>query len=570
MKRFDKKNVAKASDEDVISNPLDDFGLTTALADPMPGETDSIITTDGNITAEKNESFKQGMNNTGYIFSSVDGKILSTSDVFAFINKQKAEGAEQFLQDFSDTSNDPLIFEISGSKYQYYEYSFTIEKDPLKDDKNLKSKALRGINELELTHDGLMVVGLDSTGPYVIAIQKALNLIHSETTGYIPLEEQKDFGPLTKAAVIKFQVSRGLKGQNGVVGKETIRQLDKEALDRENILDYRKAEDDYTKKLSQERERNKKATQKAEYKKEIAIILADKPDQLQQMNDYIEHAYANNLPLPTIKEIKQALSENSDHPNAGGFYKGVKVPSMVGATAGGLFDLLPDGFIPKDNSSWDAYGTYVHSAKPSYELPKDSRGNYIEKETYKNSFFYANDKITTTNITAIIVSGFIAGTGPENYVFLENHAVSKTVMDAYIVKNKLEEWYKENSAAILSGGKLNSLDKHSTFGVKEQAGTAASWTTGSMLSIENLLGSAKVTIVPNKATNELYITVYNVTSKGSGHYEKDLPAMTGLKESEAHSYPRSPDVPYQMYSNVSQTFHYTMKIDKSLAEKYKK
>jgi hypothetical protein len=77
-------------------------------------------------------------------------------------------------------------------------------------------------------------IGEGSTGDYVILIQKALNLIFKDDPTYEPLKEEKDFGEKTKAAVVKFQRDFELTGgTNGVVGPETIDELDKRVLDLE-------------------------------------------------------------------------------------------------------------------------------------------------------------------------------------------------------------------------------------------------------------------------------------------------------------------------------------------------
>ena len=66
-----------------------------------------------------------------------------------------------------------------------------------------------------------------SISEYVSKIQQSLNEINKSKPGYKPLKEDKNFGPLTKAAVSAFQKEYGLlMGTNGVIGQETIQQLD--------------------------------------------------------------------------------------------------------------------------------------------------------------------------------------------------------------------------------------------------------------------------------------------------------------------------------------------------------
>jgi|SRR5690554_1041486 len=109
----------------------------------------------------------------------------------------------------------------------------------LENEKKLKSSLLENNRQLYYTlnrgtkfdENKGHYIGEGSTGDYVILIQKALNLIFKDDPTYEPLKVEKDFGEKTKAAVIKFQREFELiGGVNGVVGPETIEELDKRVL----------------------------------------------------------------------------------------------------------------------------------------------------------------------------------------------------------------------------------------------------------------------------------------------------------------------------------------------------
>lgn len=103
--------------------------------------------------------------------------------------------------------------------------------------KHLKSSLFQGNQQLfyslnrgtEFDQGKGHLLGIGSTGDYVILIQKALNLLFQNDPTYTSLVEEKDFGELTRKGVVKFQKQYNLlNGSSGVVGPETILRLDEE------------------------------------------------------------------------------------------------------------------------------------------------------------------------------------------------------------------------------------------------------------------------------------------------------------------------------------------------------
>lgn len=91
----------------------------------------------------------------------------------------------------------------------------------------LQSALFKDVKELKETNDGNLLIGEGSVGEYVSKIQQGLNQVFEGMPGYKPLKLDKNFGPLTKAAVSLFQKGFHLqKGTNGVIGQETIQKLD--------------------------------------------------------------------------------------------------------------------------------------------------------------------------------------------------------------------------------------------------------------------------------------------------------------------------------------------------------
>lgn len=511
---------------------------------------------------EKNEANKVdgfNRNNTGYKFWWSDGSRMNHGDVENFINRKRALGDKRFLDDFPVVKEGGTApsYTIEGRKQPYYAYDKRLS-DPYEDENNLQSAILAGVYELEQAFDGHIFIGTSSKGEPVNRIKQALNRIYLPDKSFTPLVENGNYDAATIAAVKRFQTDNQLKSKNGIVGDETLRLLDTKLLG----MEVTAAKDD---QHSEDEDALRKLKRDA-YLDWVKRRYPGDNQKLKEATDWADWAYENGMDFPEVSDLDNAVNENEFE--YGAFYYGTFIPFQVYRNQLDL-GLLPDGFIPWDDNSWKPYGTYSELVPEdrSYRPKTDKEGNYIEKETLHNKFFQANDKITTTNVSTIIMAGFINGSGPENYVFYSDHEVSKAMSRAYIVQDKIWKWYDDNYDAIENGGELKGLDEFSGFGKGDQALNAWAWTNGSVFSIENLVGSAHVTISPNAKTNTLNITVYNVTSKGSGHYEKDLPSWTGMKESEAHSFPRNPNGGNnQMFSNVSQTFYIEVPYSKETAE----
>jgi hypothetical protein len=196
-----------------------DAGIKNIQKDPGKGE----------ILYTKNEANKGEFNNTGYSFSWSDGRKMENRDVTIFIRQKKKGGDQRFINDFpvvKGKDEKAPTYTIPGSKYTYYAYD-SRQDDPLLDKDNLSSDLLKGNTNLELVHDGELFIDAKSpAGEDVLKIKQALNLIYKDDKTFTPLKETNNFDALMKIAVQKFQKGNALKGQNGVVGKETIKKLD--------------------------------------------------------------------------------------------------------------------------------------------------------------------------------------------------------------------------------------------------------------------------------------------------------------------------------------------------------
>jgi RHS repeat-associated protein len=186
---------------------------------------------------------------------------------------------------------------------------------------------------------------------------------------------------------------------------------------------------------------------------------------------------------------------------------------------------------------------------------KDPYNRYVNTD----SAFFANDKeITPENVVNILLGNLIKGTGPENYVFPKNGAISSEMAKSEIFLNAFRKWSNSNIDAIATySSNLTEYNEFEKFSWKEQINCGIK--NMGITNIENLVGGAQVTIKPIDA-NTIDVTIFNVTSITSGDLTKHV---TTIPESKV----RNPkDSSPQPYTNISQTFSFTIQLPYQVRE----
>ena len=180
---------------------------------------------------------------------------------------------------------------------------------------------------------------------------------------------------------------------------------------------------------------------------------------------------------------------------------------------------------------------------------KDKFKRYVNN----NNAFQVNGEITPGNFVNTLMGHFINGTGPENYVFPRNGAVSNEMKGSAIYKKAFFKFFNKNLDAIASGEELKEFNSGSGFGMFEQISTVVR--NMGVLNVENFVGSAKISIEPI-SKDEVLVTVFNVTSLTSGDFSKHYPLNDYPK-----SIVRDPNsLTQETLSNISQTFSFTTSI----------
>ena len=124
----EKKSVQNTPLQNTTTKTGDKTPLKPA---PVKSETKTVNEEQGNIIYEKVPPEK--FNTTGYKFSSKNGKVLSSGEVYKFIQEEKKKGNEEFIAAFKahikgkDAEGTSPTFEIAGSKIKYFGYSFDPE-----------------------------------------------------------------------------------------------------------------------------------------------------------------------------------------------------------------------------------------------------------------------------------------------------------------------------------------------------------------------------------------------------------------------------------------------------------
>ena len=243
-----------------------------------------------------------------------------------------------------------------------------------------------------------------------------------------------------------------------------------------------------------------------------------------------------------------------------------------------LMYIDPTGMGPEDNpkvpSDKEKYAMkvvdFIKWASQNYnettngkrEYPHKVRGKYVNQNKHEvtdtelssakkyNMFVTMNkvfnvdesDAVNYSNYEAHMVSaimtGFVTGTGPENYNFPENGIISSLFIGSDVLNSAIADFNK--------GESVNG--KQYSFGLVSLGKNVLS--EGTPYNMTGLVGSANITIIPGK-NNMLKITIFNITSLTSGALGKEIAPKEKF-------YPKSymrglgKKVPY---GNVSQTFN---------------
>ena len=242
----------------------------------------------------------------------------------------------------------------------------------------------------------------------------------------------------------------------------------------------------------------------------------------------------------------------------------------------------PTGMGPEDNpkvpSDKEKYAMkvvdFIKWASQNYnettngkrEYPHKVRGKYVNQNKHEvtdtelssakkyNMFVTMNkvfnvdesDAVNYSNYEAHMVSaimtGFVTGTGPENYNFPENGIISSLFIGSDVLNAAIADFNK--------GESVNS--RQYSFGLVSLGKNVLS--EGTPYNMTGLVGSANITITPGK-NNMLKMTIFNITSLTSGALGKEIAPKEKLYPK---SYMRSlgKNVPY---GNVSQTFNLYIK-----------
>ncbi|PVX43757.1 RHS repeat-associated core domain-containing protein, partial [Hallella colorans] len=243
-----------------------------------------------------------------------------------------------------------------------------------------------------------------------------------------------------------------------------------------------------------------------------------------------------------------------------------------------LMYIDPTGMGPEDNpkvpSDKEKYAMkvvdFIKWASQNYnettngkrEYPHKVRGKYVNQNKHEvtdtelssakkyNMFVTMNkvfnvdesDAVNYSNYEAHMVSaimtGFVTGTGPENYNFPENGIISSLFIGSDVLNSAIADFNK--------GESVNG--KQYSFGLVSLGKNVLS--EGTPYNMTGLVGSANITIIRGK-NNMLKITIFNITSLTSGALGKEIAPKEKF-------YPKSymrglgKKVPY---GNVSQTFN---------------
>lgn len=203
-------------------------------------------------------------------------------------------------------------------------------------------------------------------------------------------------------------------------------------------------------------------------------------------------------------------------------------------------DAIVKGLVQSDNGVFvsDSYGAEEHNTWVN-----------------KNGVFYAGeyDNYSNDELVNFLMGSFVYGSGPTNIVFPLNGSVSNSFKDSFVFYEALEKWYNQNRG----GEKLI----NGNYQVDGNKGNVMSILENGFINTETLIGSVSIEIrVLNE--QELLINIFNVTSLTSGDLEKHMPyaeyPLSIVREDNALS-----PTDFNPYSNISQTYSFTIPIDRS-------
>lgn len=376
------------------------------------------------------------------------------------------------------------------------------------------SPLFAGVKELEMSRQGKLAIGLGASGEFASRIQFAL--LVDDPKALPKFGADGHFGVETQAAVAGYQkkhrvgLSRGEKtvlAADGIVGGET--------LGRMNSLLFT-------------------------WNPKAAVSV--RPAALMTIGTYGV--------TPTQQQPGDAQKAFLNYHK-----EGIMFPFALSGGTGTGFDFTK----PK---SWEKF-----KLREEVSNPKVAAKNATETNDF--STFYVNEGITEKNFVNLMLGRFVSGVGPENFVFPLNGKVSNEMRHAAIVENALNRWYRENYQAVLSRAVFETPPALAQFGVLEQAGALI--TNWGILNVPQFVGSATVKVEflvsddLETRDDQLLVTIRNVTSATSGDILKHFPFF-----GTAPSFPRDPSQRGpQNYTNISQTFRFTMAVDRKKAGIFK-
>ena len=148
-----------------------------------------------------------------------------------------------------------------------------------------------------------------------------------------------------------------------------------------------------------------------------------------------------------------------------------------------------------------------------------------------------NFKNYESHIVSTLMTGFISGTGPENYIFPENGIISSLFIGSDVLNAAINDF---NNGVVVH-------NKQYSFGLRALGKNLMD--KGTPYNLTGLVGSANITIVPEK-NNMLKITIFNITSLTSGAFGKEI-APNEMLYPKSYMRDSRRRVPY---GNISQTF----------------
>jgi len=233
----------------------------------------------------------------------------------------------------------------------------------------------------------------------------------------------------------------------------------------------------------------------------------------------------NRNPTTTVNAIYDQSGGDKDYAaNSQAYMQGTSNPNekITGASN-------KSGYT-SDSKNADKYNLWVNSS------------GAFDANDYKN--------YSDRGLVNVLLGNFIKGKGPENIVFPTNGVVSNQLRGAGIVEDAVNSFYSTNKGRktlVGTNGEYsgNMYSFHSVLKNGE-------------FSLETFIGSASISVRPI-SNSELMVKIVNVTSIASGDLAKHLPW---------NKYPmsvvRDPSNPRgNKYGNISQTFSFTIPVDRS-------